>query len=265
MYSPFQLAKKYISFYVKASNSKGHGIHSPFVYNFIKFVLNNKKQHPSYKYIEQLRTSLLKNNATILVEDFGAGSTTIKTKSRVVKKIASSSLKPKKYGQLFHRMLAHYNLKNVLELGTSLGVTTAYLATASNMPNVTTMEGSKNIAAIANQNFKTLHVEHVTLLEGDFDKTLPAFLEQIGLIDFAFIDGNHRELPTVNYFEQLLKKINENSVLVFDDIHWSKQMENAWELIKNHKKVTLTIDLFFIGIVFFKNDFKVKQHFSLRF
>ena len=264
MYSPFKLATKFIKYYFTASSGKGHGVHSPFVYEFIEKVLNDKTEYECYSKIELQRQKLLQNNEGIEVEDFGAGSTVIKTKIRVLKDIAASSLKPKKFAQLLFRIVNYYGHKNIVELGTSLGITTSYLASVNSVV-VTSLEGSKNIAAFAEQNFVKIQRDNIRLIVGEFEKTLQPFLAQNKIIDLAFIDGNHRKVPTVQYFEQILPQTNENSFFVFDDIHWSKEMEEAWEIIKNHKAVTLSIDLFFIGIVFFKKDFKVKQHFSIRF
>ena len=240
-------------------------MHSPFVFEFIKFVLNDKKKYEVYTTIEKQRQILLKDKTVIEVEDFGAGSTIIKTKKRIVKDIAASSLKPKKYSQLLFRMIQFYNKKNILELGTSLGITTSYMAAAKNNPFVTTMEGSQNIVAIAVQNFNALQINNINIIKGDFEKSLFPYLNVTGNIDFAFLDGNHRKTPTLQYFKQILQKSHENTFFVFDDIHWSIEMEAAWEEIKAHEAVTLTIDLFFIGIVFFKKDFKVKQHFVIRY
>jgi predicted O-methyltransferase YrrM len=265
MYTHFQLAKKYLKYYLKSSNSIGHGVHSPFVFEFIKFVLNDKKKYDIYSTVEKQRQILLTDKTIINVEDFGAGSTVIKTKQRVVKDIAASSLKPKKYSQLLFRMIQFYNKKSVLELGTSFGITTSYIAAAKNNPTVTSMEGSQSIANIAQQNFDALQLKNVNIIRGDFKKTLSPFLENSNIIDFAFLDGNHRKIPTLQYFQQILVNATEDTIFVFDDIHWSKEMEEAWEEIKINEAVTLTIDLFFIGIVFLKKDFKVKQHFSIRF
>ncbi len=264
MYSPFQLTKKYLKYYFTASNGKGHGVHSPFVFEFIKYVLNDKKEYSCYKPVEKIRKQLLVKNNVIEVEDFGAGSTVIKIKKRMVKSIASSSLKPKKYSQLLYRMVQHYHKKNVLELGTSLGTTTAYLASANNV-SVTTMEGSKNIAEIARNNFSQIGLKNIEIIEGDFDITLPEYLSKSKKLDFVFLDGNHRKVPTLKYFEVLLLNANEETIFVFDDIHWSDEMEEAWETVKQNQKVTLTIDLFFIGIVLLGKDFKAKQHFTIRF
>jgi predicted O-methyltransferase YrrM len=265
MYSAITLAKKYARYYLTAANGRGHGVHSPFVFNFIKFVLRDTRHYYCYGPVEQLRDILLKDNSVIEVEDFGAGSVVIKSNSRVVKAIAQSSLKPRKFAQLLFRMVNYYQPQNVLELGTSLGITSAYLASGNSSAPLYTCEGAKNIAAIAQQNFNHLGLTNTILLQGDFTKTLPVLLKSLQQVDFAFIDGNHRQVPTLQYFEQLLQKTHGQSILVFDDIHWSAGMEAAWETIRNHPAITLSIDLFFVGIVFFDPAFTVKQHFTIRF
>ena len=265
MYSPFQLAKKYLHYYFTASNGKGHGIHSPFVFDFIIDVLNDGRNFYPYKKIERLRNQLKADDTVLEVEDYGAGSVVSKTKRRSVSEIAKSALKPTKFGQLMFRMVDYYSPKVILELGTSLGITTAYLATANSKARVVTMEGAKSIAEVAANNLVSLGVENVALVLGNFDETLAPALEKIGSVDFAFVDGNHREEPTIMYFEELMKCSHDHTILIFDDIHWSKEMEAAWETIKADKRVKLTIDLFFIGLVFFRKDFKAKQDFVIRF
>jgi len=265
LYSQLTIAQKYLHYLLTSSNGKGHGTHSPFVFDFIKKVLNDKKVYADYKKIEEIRKQLLQNKNTIEVEDFGAGSGVIKTNTRRIDKIAASSLKPKKYAQLLYRIIKYYQPHQIIEIGTSFGITTSYLATGHTTANIITHEGAAEIAAIANENFNALGVEKIKLKQGDFETTLMGTIAEIECLDFAFIDGNHRRNPTWQYFEMLLTKSNENSIFVFDDIHWSVEMERVWEEIKSHPAVTLSIDLFFIGIVFFKKDFKVKQHFNIRF
>jgi predicted O-methyltransferase YrrM len=265
MYSAIALGKKYLNYYFAASNGKGHGVHSPFVFEFITKVLNNKKQPAVFKQIEQQRELLKKDSTRLHIEDFGAGSVVSASKTRRVNSIARTALKPKKYGQLMHRMINHYMATRVVELGTSLGITSSYLASANPLTKVYTFEGSKEIAAVARKTFDDLALFNIKLIEGNFDDTLPAFLEKHNRVDFAFIDGNHRKEPTLRYFHQLLKASNEHSIFVFDDIHWSEEMEAAWEEIKQHEAVTLTIDLFYIGVVFFRKEQKVPQHFTIRY
>jgi predicted O-methyltransferase YrrM len=265
VYSKFQLTKKYIRYYFSASNGNGHGVHSPFVFDFIIHVLKDKQQYGCYQSIESIRKELLNNETIIEVEDFGAGSTVMKSKERKIKDIARSSLKPKKFAQLLFRIIQYYKPATIVELGTSLGVTTSYLASGNKDAIVYTCEGSSSIADIAQQNFDQLQLKNVQLVQGNFNETLPSLLSKINKIDFAFVDGNHRKEPTLDYFHQLLEHSTNETILIFDDIHWSEEMEAAWQEIQNHPSVTLTIDLFFIGIVLINNNFKVKQQFSIRY
>ena len=259
------MAKKYMLYWWHASNSKGHGVHSPFVFSFITQVLNDKRFFYCYKTIETVRERLKHDNTLLTLEDFGAGSRVHSHIQRSVADIATSSLKPKKFSQLLFRMVNYFQPAIILELGTSLGITSSYLASGNTNAQVTTMEGAKAVAAIAWQNFQSLGLKNIQVVTGNFDDTLPGTLTQLPKVDFAFIDGNHRLQPTLDYFNQLLIKVHEHSVLIFDDIHWSQEMEEAWNIIKAHPKVTLTIDLFFIGIVFFREEHKVKQDFVICF
>lgn len=264
MYSRFQLAIKYLHYYLMASNSKGHGVHSPFVFDFIRNVLNDKTQYVDYKKIEERREELLKDSSNIEVEDFGAGSAIISTTQRPVNKIAASSLKPKKYAQLLYRIVKYYQPRNIVEVGTSFGITTLYLA-AGSKARVYSLEGASSIADIASRSFVYSGMKNIDLIKGPFHTTLPNLLSHIPYPGLAFIDGNHRKLPTMEYFYQLIRISTPSTILIFDDIHWSKEMEEAWKQIKSAPEVTLTIDLFFLGIVLLRKDFKVKQHFLIRF
>ncbi|WP_026309524.1 O-methyltransferase [Niabella aurantiaca] len=265
VYSPLVAASKYFKYYIHASNSKGHGMHSPFVFEFITKVMNDFIHYPDYDKIEGLRKKLLKDPDVITVEDLGAGSSKTRSNVRKVASIAKNAAKPAKYGQLMYRMIHHYGARNILEMGSSLGLTTSYLAAADPQARVITLEGASAVAARARKHFAVLGLENITLVEGDFDDTLPAVLERMPKIDFAFIDGNHRQEPTERYFNQLLPHIHNDTLLVFDDIHWSRGMEAAWKHIVAHEAVTCDIDLFYIGIVSFRKAFKEKQGFTVRF
>lgn len=265
MYSRPQLLLKYLQYYFTASNGKGHGMHSPFVFEFITTVLNDKTVYPEYEKVEALRNQLLNDNTVLEVEDFGAGSVIDKKSKRSISSITKNAAKPKKFGQLLFRMIKHYQPKTILELGTSLGITTSYLSPAKPDARLITMEGSKEIIGVAKRNLRNLEIGNVEVIEGNFDITLSSAISQLSSVDFAFIDGNHRKEPTERYFKELLSKTNNDSVLVFDDIHWSSEMEAAWETIKKDTAVTCSIDLFFIGIVFFRKEFKEQQHFVIQF
>ncbi|RYZ29261.1 MAG: class I SAM-dependent methyltransferase [Chitinophagaceae bacterium] len=265
MYSSVALAKKYLHYYWTAFNGKGHGMHSPFVFGFILHVLNNKSGYTAPPEVEQLRKQLLTDVRVLDIEDLGAGSRVATTKQRSVQQLAKSALKTPKYAQLLYRLVKYYEPKTILELGTSLGVTTSYLSLANSSAAITTIEGSKAVAGVAKENFSGLGLQNIQLLQGNFDALLPSVIPQLPSIDLAYIDGNHRYEPTMRYFRQLLPALHNNSILVFDDIHWSKEMEQAWEEIKQHPSVQCTIDIFFLGFVFFRREFKVKQHFKIRY
>ncbi|OQP51822.1 SAM-dependent methyltransferase [Niastella yeongjuensis] len=265
MYSSWQLLKKYSSYYVTALNGKGHGIHSPFVYDFVRCVLNDKRNFYAYDQVEALRQKLLHNEAMIEVEDFGAGSTISKTNQRSVAAIARHSAKSKKWAQLLFRIVNFYQPKNMLELGTSLGISTAYMSLANPKARVVTAEGSAAVAAQAQRNFQSLQLSSIQQVVGNFDDTLPDILNTMSPLDLVFIDGNHRHEPTLRYFNQILPHLNTTGVVIFDDIHWSPEMEQAWAAIKEHSAVQLSVDLFFVGLVFFNDQFKIKQHFTIRF
>lgn len=282
MYSRFQLAQKYLYYRLTASNGKGHGIHSPFVFDFVENVLNDTRDFPAYSRIELLRQQLEKDPAILEIEDLGAGSALNGTRHRSIAELARHAAKPKKLGQLLFRLAYYYRPRTILELGTSLGLSTAYLTlgameasafkiegggagAAGTVAKVLTIEGAASVAAVADKNFRSLGLENVELITGNFDHTLAAALERMDPVDLAFVDGNHRLEPTLRYFNSLISRSSGSSVLIFDDIHWSREMEEAWEGIKQDTRVFLTIDLFFIGLVFFRDEFKVKQDFIIRF
>jgi predicted O-methyltransferase YrrM len=240
-------------------------MHSPFVFELIDKVFIDDRNFYVFPLIEAAREDLLYNNNIIEVTDFGAGSRVNKNYSRTISSIAKSALKPPKFGQLLFRLVNHFGSSTILELGTSLGITTSYLAAANHNSLVITMEGAPEIAKQAERHFQHIGLNNIEQVVGNFDSTLANVLQKNKTFDFVFIDGNHRYEPTLRYFNMMKPNLHEYSVLVFDDIHWSKEMEQAWAAIKNDESVTLTIDLFFIGLVFFRKEQKRKQHFIVQF
>jgi predicted O-methyltransferase YrrM len=258
-YSAFELAPKYIRYLLSASNGRGHGIHSPFVFDFVAAVLADRASYPEYASVEALRSSLLADGTVLSVEDFGAGVSS----SRSVASIARSALKPRKFGQLFFRMARYYQPSSILELGTSLGITTSYLALGAPSASVVTCEGAPAVAAVARRNFASLGLSSLRVIEGNFDDTLSLALAPS--LDFVYVDGNHRLEPTLRYFRQMQPFLHADSIVVFDDIHWSEEMEEAWAALKADPSVTCSVDLFYIGILFFRREFFTPQHFTIRF
>lgn len=257
----FQLLS-YLRFWLRSGNE--HGLHSPFVYGLYTTVIRHSGAFTAFERVEQQRRELLKSPESLTVTDFGAGAQTGAGRQRRVAEIARTAAKPARLAQLLFRLVNHFRPATVLELGTSLGLTTAYLAAASSRANVCTLEGCPQVAAAARRTFAALNLPNIQLIEGNIDLTLaPALAALPAPLDFVFFDGNHRREPTLRYFGQCLAQAHEHSVFVFDDIHWSAEMEAAWAEIKAHSAVTLTVDLFWVGLVFFRQK-QPKQHFSLR-
>jgi predicted O-methyltransferase YrrM len=249
--------------YIFTAKTK-YSAQAPFIYEFITKVLKTKLDYTDYYEIKDLRKALCKTEKNIKISDFGAGSHVNDSKIRKIKDIAKNSAKNEKFGKLLYRIIKHYKPKNILELGTSLGVSTLYLAKADKKSKIFTFEGCPETAKIAQKNFDKMNVKNINITLGDFKNTLKEKLKEIKNIDLAFIDGNHQEEPTIDYFKHCLKYSNNSTIFIFDDIHWSKGMENAWDYIKAHQKTTLTIDLFFVGIVFIKSGLS-KENFTIRF
>ena len=253
---------KYIS-YLSKSFTK-YDVHSPFLFDLITQVFDDRGKYPEYHRVESLKKELLKNNEIITVTDLGAGSRMDKSNERSVRQIAKNASKSKKIGRLLFRLSRYTHPNNILELGTSLGLSSLYLAYGSPSSSIITIEGCPNISKIAADNFQKAGMDQIELETGNFDDKLPGVLQNMETLDLAFIDGNHQEEPTIQYFEQCLLKSNPDTILIFDDIHWSDGMEKAWENIISHPSVTLSVDIFHMGIVFLRKEL-TKQHFVIRF
>ena len=257
---------QFIADYLKhrLTSKSRHGNHSPFIYKLTDEVIYDFSAKKVYDAIEQQRKKLLNDDRSITVTDLGAGSHLNKNRTKKISQIAKNALKSPRLAQLIYR-LAHNQKPNLMiELGTCLGITSAYLAKAQPEANVLTIEGCPETAAIAYQNFIALDLKNIELQVGNFNEMLPKAIADASSLDFVYIDGNHTKTATINYFNWCLPKIHENSMLIFDDIYWSEGMKTAWSEIKTHPQVTLTIDLFWIGLVFFKKG-QAKEHFKLKF
>lgn len=254
---------KYFFKFLLASKNE-HSIHSPFVFELYTKIVKDKKISLIYTEIENLRKKILKNRTTIEITDFGAGSKIYKTNHREIRQIARSAEKAPKFGRLLFRLIQHFKPSTIFDLGTSLGITTLYESRACELAKVFTFEGCSETAKIAKESFEALNCQNIEIIVGNLDETLSNKLNEIEQLDFVFFDANHRYEPTVRYFEMCRAKTNEESVFVFDDIHWSEEMNEAWKYISNHSSVMISIDLFFVGLVFFRKN-QPKQHFVLRY
>jgi predicted O-methyltransferase YrrM len=246
-------------------------LHSPFIFGLYQTCIKQQKDHTTFNEIENIRKQLLENTNIITYTDLGAGSNLLSNNiEKSISSIAKTHLKPARIAQIIHRIVLNYKYKNIIELGTSLGVTSSYIASAlkqnfeHNEVNFTTIEGSSAIKQIANEQFTILKLsDYIDSVEGNFNEQLEPVLNTYKNVDVFFIDGNHTYEATMKYFEKALPFAHNDSVFIFDDIYWSSGMTKAWEEIKQHSKVQQTVDLFFIGLVYFRTE-QIRQHFKLR-
>jgi predicted O-methyltransferase YrrM len=240
-------------------------LHSPFLFALEEEVLYDNRHYYAFDEIEHRRDLLLQDKTVITIEDYGAGSHTQRSPNRRVSDIARTSLITPHFGRIMFKLVQYMKPRSILEMGTSLGISSLYMAKAAPSAQVITLEGSSAIANIAAEQHIALQQRNIEILTGEFGSTLPLALQKLNRIDIAFIDGNHRLEPTLAYFEALQPFLHDGSVIIFDDIHWSAGMDAAWKAIKQHPRVTCSVDLFYKGIVACKSEFRQPQHVVLRY
>jgi predicted O-methyltransferase YrrM len=248
----FQISA-YLSYWLDAVDE--HSLHSPFFFDFYTNIVKKQYDRDGVEAIERLRKKLLSDHRILNTSDPGSGR---HSRSNTIASIARTSLSPLQFSDMYARMIRHFKAQTIIELGTSFGINTLYLAQKKDSA-VATFEGSPGIADIAQTTFEFAGASNIQLIRGDIDVTLSSYLQSVRKVDFALIDANHRYKPTLHYFELLLTKIRETSVVVLDDIHYSKEMEKAWNEISKHKLVYGTADLYRCGILFFDPSLN-KQH-----
>ncbi|HSV88717.1 MAG TPA: class I SAM-dependent methyltransferase [Bacteroidales bacterium] len=236
-----------------------YGVHSPFLYNLADKCIFSKEISPDFRLLEQKRKELLVDQTEIYVLDFGHGPKKFSVRSgfdpikyrRTVSKIARNSLQTPGMCRLMWRLAKHFSPKNIIEIGTSLGITTTYLSNAAPESRIITLEGCPQTAARAEILFGECGATNVELSLGLFENTLPKALEQLEKLDMVYLDGDHSFKPVIQNFNTLLSYLHSGSVLVVDDIRWSKSMKEAWIEMASHPMVTLAVDLYKAGIIFF--------------
>lgn len=244
--------KSFLAFYSKASTK--YNVQSPFLYDFVSNVLDTSKTYYAFEKIEKERTRLKADDRSITLQDWGAGSATMKGRKRKISDIADTSLSGHTKCRILFQLVHQYRCKNILELGTSLGISSAYMASVDHKSKIITLEGDTNVAQAAIDVHRNLHLNNIDVKVGKFADTIDTALKLCSPVDLAFIDGHHEKDATIRYFYQILEKCNEQSIIVLDDIYWSKGMSEAWQTVSQHPDVTLSIDLYDIGILFFRKE-----------
>lgn len=273
----------YLKHQLTARHTGGHGIHSPYLFEWVRMVMADDNSYYAWAKIEEIREQLLRDEREVTFVDYGSGralsSSPADANKRLVKDIAKGSLAQKKYAQMLARLVRwlgsanpQYLSKrkedrglNIVELGTSLGVTTAYLATMNKGDKVLTFEGCNAVAEIAKENWKLLEINNIECRVGEVteESLRLAVVDLQGGLDVAFIDANHTYEGTKSYFNVLAEKVHEKTVIVVDDIHYNQAMEKAWMEICADERVTSTIDLYQMGMVFFDKHYW-KRNYKIR-
>ena len=259
----------WVRFYLRAVTK--YQVHSPFVFQWITDVLEDDRNYYVFGAISALRNRILMQHAPLRVTDFGAGpsgslagNTGPVFRTTTPAEIGKHATSDPRQGQMLFKMALLHQPKYVLELGTSLGLGTLYMAHgAPSSAQMITLEGCPNVAQLARLHLETLDKKRVQVIAGPFEQTLEPALANFPQLDFVYFDGNHQEAPTLRYFEQCLPKAHANTVFIFDDVHWSAGMEKAWAAIQQHPKVTLTIDCGYFACAYFNPEFVEKQHFTI--
>lgn len=242
-----------------------HGLHSPFVYKLVETLIEDKGcTFAAFETLNGLRRQLRNDSTWLTIEDFGAGSNVLKSNKRKVKDIARYGITRKRFSEFYFKLINYFDYRYVVELGTSLGLNTLYLAKAGNQPTVFSIEGSAALQTYARELINRQGVKNVQLVSGSFDDQFPLVLKQLPALDFLLVDGNHTYEATLRYFNMALPFVHERTLMVFDDIYWSKGMKRAWTEIKAHPRVSVSLDFYYCGLVFFKSGFKEPLHFCIR-
>jgi len=261
----FRFLLRYSKYFFISRHNWGYGLHSPFVYDFHRNILNSSGEKTVLNDIKRIRKHLIKEQTFLYTTDLGTGSKKAKHRWLSLKTAVKRMSIPHKYGKVLYRIIEYYSLKDILEIGTGIGVSTLYLAKGRKSKTVQTIEGDPQKANFAEELFKKHNLENIQIRVNHFDEVLFFVLQKMQhLPDFVFIDGNHQKSSTIRYFETILPFIHNDTVVVLDDIHWSMDMEEAWNEIRKYNQVTVTIDLFRVGIVFFKKELS-GQNFIIRY
>jgi predicted O-methyltransferase YrrM len=253
--------RSYSRYIRKSRHRKGYGIHSPFVFYVVRELLYEFNPYYAFKQIDAARRALLKDGRTVNTDTLGESSVNCRKRKKVKDLFREGSL-PVKYGKFLFRLINYFEARSILELGTGIGFGTLFLALPDSRSSVTTIEGNRDISGIAKGVFEMVGITNVKVVNGHFKELLPGILEDRDRLDFVFIDGDHCKESTLQYFEMCLPKACNNSVFVFDDIHWSPGMEEAWQTIVDHPSVTVSLDLYRIGVVFFRKECQ-KQYYRV--
>lgn len=266
----------FIKYWLFAEHQKGHGIHSPFLFELIIKVLNNKKTDDGLKNVLEIYTKYKNSKELLIYNEIGAKSNVLKrtriqiSPSRVLNpqrasigRIIKTSSVNKKFGCFLYNLVNYFRPGNILELGSSVGISTSFIAQANPKSNFISIEGATEKINVAKKITSELK-QNIKFIDANLNDNLEAILNEFEKLDFVYFDANHTKESTLKYFDLCVNKSHNDSIFVFDDIHWSKGMEEAWTEIRNNKNVRLSVDLYRMGLIFFRKELS-KEHYVIKF
>ncbi len=248
------LTVRALAYYLFARHRPGRELQEPFLQRLAEEVLSLSAPVEGCELWEEVRRQLLADRSRIIPYDLGAGHGGRKgaPRPRTIRNIARHSSGTPRYHRLLCRLSRFAKPAVILELGTALGLGTLALALGAPRARIITIEGDPALAARAEEMLtRQLPGREIRVLRGAFGEVLPPLLEKTGPLDLLFLDGHHEEKATLRYYSMLLPHLHTRSVAVMDDIHWSKGMLNAWNVLRKHEKTSLSVNIFRMGILFF--------------
>lgn len=247
-----------IQFYTTADTIGN--IHSPQIYSLLSHILDRSRVYYDFAKIENFRKASLENKERVYDVDYGAGSSVISKNNKSVEAVTRSSVSSARQCQILYRLVTYLKPRLTLELGSSVGISTCYLAKAYNKGKVISLEGNPSLSKLAGEKLTKLNIQNAQLVTGRFADTLPVILDQVRWVDLVFMDGHHEYEPTIQYYQWIKPMVAPSTVLVLDDIYWSKGMLQAWKEIIAYPEVTFSVDFFEFGMIFFNPSFRQSNH-----
>jgi len=252
--------RKYLYFLLEASNQ--HGVHSPFIYQLVTQCFYKKIPKNLWKTFLNSRKYLEDNSEKKKTTALGSASKIFKSNTHPVSKIAKVAGITNKKANLLIKTINYLKPKQILEIGTAMSLGTSAIKTENDAVSILTLEECPETSKILQKLFEKNNFKAIEIINRNFSKTL-SMNTQNKQFDCIIFDRNHSKKATLNYFEECLKTVHNNSFFIFDAIYWTPEMQEVWAIIKKHSKVTVTVDVFHLGIVFFRKE-QAKEHFKIR-
>ncbi len=233
--------RHYLKFLLKSTNQ--HGVHSPFVYQLVTKCFYDQSNFQEYTKIEDYRKALLKN------------------KTQLISHIAKPERISKFQTKLLFRLVKYLDCNSILEIGASLGLSAQAMSLGNPKGQITIIGNCPDISQFSKDNFKQQKLNNIQVGSGDFTKMIQD--QKSNTYDLVLFNHQHLKEATLQSFESLLPTIHNDTVFIFNNIYRSKSITESWINISQHPKVTVSIDCYHLGMIFFRSE-QQKERFTIR-